>query len=934
MKYIVFIFIVLQSISACPKDIYTSQDSINLKSSDKAQKLLNKKKYKELLDFCKQELPKYLNQKQKDSLEIARLRYYQSEATHIFKDFFKSLNAADNGIKYCQNTEDGLETKALLHYRKAYAEKDLYFYKRSLTSMQTCISILENLENTNLEFLTHAYIFLSQDAAYNGNLTEANRYLRLSEKLYLDNRKQLDSITSLYSTTYDRFEVMLLYKKVYALYQLGETKQDSLKIEKEIGHLMDLEQRPDFNERHESIYYTTALNHVGDWYLTRKHEDSLKTSDFEKADYYLDLSINAVDNQNYVGDEIMFKYNKTKSLNYANKLEEADDLISDLLNRMSKNDGRIPFFYAQKGLIKAKLRQKDSALHYFYNAIQKVHSGENKLNEDYKNFKPNTTYGHTKLISRIADKLYKYYKDDKSVQKKLAKLYYLAFIQFENSYNSEKYNKSYDERLRKILNGVLKMKQKYGYNYFEASDLINRTESIQNQIAWLNFYQNRYADNMPELDQLQFKKLNLRNKLVYAKREENLAKIDSLTIALKVTEEEIKQNFPNTELLRAKDFKVQNVQSQLAANQIVLKYIIFEEEVAIIQIKKNEINTELKKWSIHEKEILHSYLEDLKSQKYNATKAEIISNLLIPELDSNINQLIINPDAELYRLAFETLSKNDTFFAEKYDINYSSSLAFIYPDVSTKDLQEREELAIYLPVYEGKSQNLSVRSGLSILDGAKKEARKIADLFSTSIYTSDSLTKQDFINTANQNKLLHLAMHAEVNNTEPGLSKFIFNNSNEDSSQLYLEEIYGMNIGADLAVLSACNTGFGKETANKSIASFQRAFTFAGIPATVASLWQVPDKTTSEIMEGFYKYLSKGQTKSKALQNAKIDFINKNKNTKFTEPYYWAGFVVYGLNTPIKEQSNTMIWVILFGVLILGLFLIGQFYKKPKIKNG
>ena len=98
-------------------------------------------------------------------------------------------------------------------------------------------------------------------------------------------------------------------------------------------------------------------------------------------------------------------------------------------------------------------------------------------------------------------------------------------------------------------------------------------------------------------------------------------------------------------------------------------------------------------------------------------------------------------------------------------------------------------------------------------------------------------------------------MHAEVNEDHPEFSRLLLssNNENEDE-QLYLEELYNTTLGADLAILSACNTGSGLEE-NGVLASFQRGFMFAGVPATVASLWEVPDVSTKEIMVDFYKNL-------------------------------------------------------------------------------
>src|SRR5690554_8149849 len=86
------------------------------------------------------------------------------------------------------------------------------------------------------------------------------------------------------------------------------------------------------------------------------------------------------------------------------------------------------------------------------------------------------------------------------------------------------------------------------------------------------------------------------------------------------------------------------------------------------------------------------------------------------------------------------------------------------------------------------------------------------------------------------------------------LSNLMFSNSETDY-EMYISELYGLNFNAELAVLSACNTGIGGFKDGGDLVSMHHAFTTAGIPATVSSLWNVPDESTKEIMIAFYKNL-------------------------------------------------------------------------------
>src|SRR5258706_3672618 len=117
-------------------------------------------------------------------------------------------------------------------------------------------------------------------------------------------------------------------------------------------------------------------------------------------------------------------------------------------------------------------------------------------------------------------------------------------------------------------------------------------------------------------------------------------------------------------------------------------------------------------------------------------------------------------------------------------------------------------------------------------------------------------------------------MHSLVNDENPMMSVMVFSSADDDTTdvnELTAIELYNMSLKSDLAVLSACNTGFGKLHRGEGIMSFSRAFSYAGVPSAVISLWQVPDKATSKIMVNFYKYLKAGESKDLALQHAKLD---------------------------------------------------------------
>jgi CHAT domain-containing protein len=167
-------------------------------------------------------------------------------------------------------------------------------------------------------------------------------------------------------------------------------------------------------------------------------------------------------------------------------------------------------------------------------------------------------------------------------------------------------------------------------------------------------------------------------------------------------------------------------------------------------------------------------------------------------------------------------------------------------------------------------------------------------------------------------------MHSIVDETNLNESCLVFSNN----EKLFFSDLYGLSFPAKMVVLSACDTGNGSLKSGEGIMSLSRALTYAGVQSSVYSLWQVPDKETSEIMLSFYKNLKEGQTKSEALANAKRTFLRNNPMKK--QPFYWAGFVVNGNIQPIQNNDTIIIIIGILGIALAGSVI--YIYKKKLLK--
>ncbi|MGI8897663.1 MAG: CHAT domain-containing protein, partial [Pyrinomonadaceae bacterium] len=119
-----------------------------------------------------------------------------------------------------------------------------------------------------------------------------------------------------------------------------------------------------------------------------------------------------------------------------------------------------------------------------------------------------------------------------------------------------------------------------------------------------------------------------------------------------------------------------------------------------------------------------------------------------------------------------------------------------------------------------------------------------------------------------------------------------------DDGFLRTDEVFNLKLGSPLVMLSACETGLGKEKRGEGVMGLTRAFLYAGAPTVGVSLWSVADKSTADLMTDFYKRLlsspgaaSSGASPSAAMRNAQLAMIT---GKKYSAPFYWAPFVLVG----------------------------------------
>jgi CHAT domain-containing protein len=190
---------------------------------------------------------------------------------------------------------------------------------------------------------------------------------------------------------------------------------------------------------------------------------------------------------------------------------------------------------------------------------------------------------------------------------------------------------------------------------------------------------------------------------------------------------------------------------------------------------------------------------------------------------------------------------------------------------------------------------------LARLTGTRTEAEQIAklvkskggqaDLWLDLDASEDNMDSRDI----GKYRLVHIATHGLLNAERPqftGVVLSLVGNKNQDGF-LRTDEIFNLRLGSPLVMLSACETGLGKEKRGEGVMGLTRAFMYAGAPTVGVSLWSVADKSTAELMTDFYRRLLAADDTSPpgALRQAQMSMIT---GKKYSAPFYWAPFVLVG----------------------------------------
>jgi CHAT domain-containing protein/Tfp pilus assembly protein PilF len=413
---------------------------------------------------------------------------------------------------------------------------------------------------------------------------------------------------------------------------------------------------------------------------------------------------------------------------------------------------------------------------------------------------------------------------------------------------------------------------------------------------------------------------------------------------------EIRRRHPRyAELQYPTPVGVSAVQGMLEEGTALLEYVLLRESGIVFVVTREEFRAV----RLGSAKTIREYVEKLREAVAAGPRRGAFSNYvlharwlyqeLVQPVEAWIEgkrELIIVPDGILYYLPFELLltsaegmggdPRRLPYLVRKYAVRYVPS-ASVWVGLGRPEAERREwekTLVAYAdPVYgdlegavrEAWRSAFGELAKLPRLPHSRREVQQIARLYPAAdvVLRVGQEAREERVKSgeAERARYVHFAAHGVLNENKPEYSGIVLTlgapsalatragetaqraeperaGQREESAEdglLQVYEVFNLRLNAEVAVLSACETGLGKEVRGEGMVGLTRAFLYAGAEAVVVSLWKVMDPATAELMVRFYRHLRAGMKKAEALRQARLEMLDQ-----YAHPYYWAAFVLVG----------------------------------------
>lgn len=373
-----------------------------------------------------------------------------------------------------------------------------------------------------------------------------------------------------------------------------------------------------------------------------------------------------------------------------------------------------------------------------------------------------------------------------------------------------------------------------------------------------------------------------------------------------------------------------SLQRQLSSNEMIYHITEINDSYYLSTIYRDKIDVQKKEITDSTSDMLESAVQSIVSGKTNLEYLYKAGELLeLGSLSPAISSIIVLPDGYFHQLPLDVipLQQPDSphsfgssrFLIEQADVRALNRLS---------DLRENRVNSTFTYDFSGFGisdfQNSRTNRNLISLPNAPIEVASISTKLNrfknNRTLLESEATTNTFKQVAGNSKILHMASHSEISESDPLFSRLHLSPGDDANDvHIFAYELFDLDLQNELIMLNSCDSGGGRFLQGSGIMGISRALRYAGAGSLVLNGWSVNDQFAADFADQFYRYLNKGETKSRALQLAKIYFIEE----KNADPHYWGPYILNGNNEPIlqKREANIGNWFLLLlfagGLMVL-----------------
>ncbi len=469
------------------------------------------------------------------------------------------------------------------------------------------------------------------------------------------------------------------------------------------------------------------------------------------------------------------------------------------------------------------------------------------------------------------------------------------------------------------------------------------------------------------------------------------AQLEKLDAELKRLDTEYKNVLANInarypaykQIMQPQSWDLRRIQDEVIVDNdtVLLEYILGPERSYVWAVTRNDVTSHvLPSREVISKKVqsLYNLLKEPKPESKNEldqTARELAEMILFPvAAELNRKQIIVAADDALNYIPFQVLPvgpNNSELLVAQHDIvsvPSASILGELREEAGSRGVRAKALAIFGNPIFAAqnvkpdKSQQVrsmqadqlkhAVRSieldgdtfdlsSLGRLFYSEREINNLRDVATegqTFVASDYDATREQLLKTdLSQYAILHFATHGLLNPEHPENSGLVLSTITRDGRTVHpfvgLQDIYTLRAPVDLVVLSACQTGLGKDIRGEGLVGLTRGFMYAGATSVVASLWKVKDDATAELMRLFYtEMLKNGKTPAEALRAAQNSI---RQQPQWSAPHYWAGFTLQGEYRYVVNSSHG--WrrysAVIIGATVVLLLLTAAYWYRFRVRR-